>query len=162
MRLIFTNFVLASFAFLTANADPFEASCVECRKQFGLLVEMTNTFTKDVDPSIDGLLFKADGDSFFWLESNIDSLGDPRPFRENQAYQNLIFENSSTANAWDLSAIVTTDKQTNDLITNLITRSLTLNDTTLAFTRTIFGTGGQFTGYVGFSASRKAQAKARA
>ncbi|MGB6327434.1 MAG: autotransporter outer membrane beta-barrel domain-containing protein [Halarcobacter sp.] len=120
----------------TLFSQSFDAS--NYRLQNDLLYGLTNYLTKPVDSNVDTLLFKNSGNDFFYFKRNTEGSAAPTTltaFEENRAYQNLIFENSSTSNTWTLSS-QNSQASCNPCNENHIfvsTKSLTLNNTALEF-----------------------------
>ncbi|RYA23618.1 hypothetical protein CRU96_06995 [Malaciobacter halophilus] len=132
-KIIVSSIIISSTLF----AQSFDAS--NYGLQNDLLYGLTNTLTKPVDPNIDTLLFKNGGaNDFFYFKRNTEGSVAPdtlTAFGENRAYQNLIFENTSTSNTWTLSS-QNSEAACNPCTENHIfvsTKSLTLNNTALEF-----------------------------
>jgi len=132
-KIIISSIIISSTLF----AQSFDAS--NYGLQNDLLYGLTNTLTKPVDSNIDTLLFKNGGSNdFFYFKRNTEGSVAPDTltlFEENRAYQNLIFENTSTSNTWTLSS-QNSEASCNPCTQNHIfvsTKSLTLNNTALEF-----------------------------
>lgn len=132
-KIIISSIIISSTLF----AQSFDAS--NYGLQNDLLYGLTNTLTKPVDSNIDTLLFKNGGSNdFFYFKRNTEGSVAPdtlTAFEENRAYQNLIFENTSTSNTWTLGS-QNSQASCNPCNENHIfvsTKSLTLNNTALEF-----------------------------
>ncbi len=116
-----------------ARAITFDASASQ--HQIDVLLDTTNYLQNPVSSSIDGISFNKSSDGVFYINSNYALTGADAPgallrLGENRPYQNMTFTNSSTSNRWVLSAI---SQQADTLVLgSLSTKSLTLNNTTLA------------------------------
>ena len=129
--------LMCSLSVTTLFSQSFDAS--QYNLQNDLLYGLTNYLTKPVDPNIDTLLFKNGGaNDFFYFKRNTEGSVAPdtlTAFEENRAYQNLIFENTSTSNFWTLGS-QNSEASCNPCTENHIfvsTKSLTLNNTALEF-----------------------------
>lgn len=131
-KIIISSIIISSTLF----SQSFDAS--QYNVQNDLLYGLTNYLTKPVDSNVDTLLFKNGGNAFFYFKRNTEGSVAPDTltlFEENRAYQNLIFENSSTSNTWTLSS-QNSEASCNPCNENHIfvsTKSLTLNNTALEF-----------------------------
>ncbi|MBU0924532.1 hypothetical protein KKG81_06565 [bacterium] len=131
-KIIISSIIISSTLF----SQSFDAS--QYNIQNDLLYGLTNYLTKPVDSNVDTLLFKNGGNAFFYFKRNTEGSVAPDTltlFEENRAYQNLIFENSSTSNTWTLSS-QNSEASCNPCNENHIfvsTKSLTLNNTALEF-----------------------------
>ena len=107
-----------------------------------LYLALTNTLQSSVDPSIDTLRFSSNKDDK--LTFYRDTLGSIAPQQlstlgENRAYQNLVFENTSTQNLWTLTG-GSTQSVCNPCTAEeyiVSTKSLTLTTTSLTFATTL-------------------------
>ena len=131
--------LMCSLSVTTLFSQSFDAS--QYNLQNDLLYGLTNYLTKPVDPNIDTLLFKNGGaNDFFYFKRNTEGSVAPdtlTAFEENRAYQNLIFENTSTSNFWTLGS-QNSEASCNPCTENHIfvsTKSLTLNNTALEFVK---------------------------
>ncbi|QKJ21667.1 autotransporter outer membrane beta-barrel domain-containing protein [Poseidonibacter lekithochrous] len=132
-KIIISSIIISSTLF----AQSFDAS--NYGLQNDLLYGLTNTLTKPIDSNIDTLLFKNGGSNdFFYFKRNTEGSVAPdtlTAFEENRAYQNLIFENTSTSNTWTLGS-QNSQASCNPCNENHVfvsTKSLTLNNTALEF-----------------------------
>jgi hypothetical protein len=131
-KIIISSIIVSSTLF----SQSFDAS--QYNVQNDLLYGLTNYLTKPVDSNVDTLLFKNGGNAFFYFKRNTEGSAAPTTltaFEENRAYQNLIFENTSTSNTWTLSS-QNSEASCNPCTQNRIfvsTKSLTLNNTALEF-----------------------------
>lgn len=117
-----------------ARAATFDASSYR-NSQIDVLTIATNGFQNPVSSSIDGILFHTSSDGVFYINSNYALTGADAPgallfLGENRLYQNMTFTNTTTSNRWVLSAISSTKDTL--VLGSLSTKSLTLNNTTLA------------------------------
>lgn len=132
-------FVATSIVFLSTQAGQARAATFDAsssQHQTDVLIDTTSYFQHPVSSSIDGISFNKSSDGVFYINSNYAIPGADAPtllltLGENRPYQNMTFENSSTANRWVLSAINRTTADTL-VLGSLSTKSLTLNNTTLA------------------------------
>ena len=134
-KIIILSIIVSSTLF----SQSFDAS--QYNVQNDLLYGLTNYLTKPVDSNIDTLLFKnAGANDYFYFKRNTEGSVAPDTltlFEENRAYQNLIFENSSTSNTWTLGS-QNSEASCNPCTENHIfvsTKSLTLNNTALEFVK---------------------------
>ena len=131
-------FVATSIVFLSTQAGQARAATFDAsssQHQTDVLIDTTNGFQNPVSSSIDGISFNKSSDGVFYINSTYAIPGADAPgtllfLGENRPYQNMTFTNTTTSNRWVLTATSQTDDTL--VLGSLSTKSLTLNNTTLA------------------------------